>query len=67
MRIKPTIMVSLAISAFLFVSSIACLILQPKLEAIEADLGKLPFDQPSLDSHILSDFKSHFQKNCYHF
>jgi phosphate transport system permease protein len=35
MRIKPTIMVSLAISAFLFVSSIACLILQPKLEAIE--------------------------------
>jgi phosphate transport system permease protein len=35
MRIKPTIMISLAISALLFVSSIACLIIQPELEAIK--------------------------------
>ena len=34
MKIKPTLAASFAISAFLFVSSIACLILQPDLEEL---------------------------------
>ena len=34
MKIKPALAASLVISAFLFVSSIACLVLQPELKEL---------------------------------